>query len=697
MAVTGDINEFLNKIDDDFVSCPICREQYKDPKILPCLHTFCQRCLITSVKKHGDLKCFTCQRTCQLSDGDVQELTSNLFMKSLVDLIVERRRLQLQTIQIVCESCDKEETTKVCLECPQYFCDTCMDTGHNRMKALRSHRVVPVCTECTIIEHKNPEHSYRDLKDAAGEYRRQLEQTVQTLKDKEKNELHIKQGIKENIKRGISERCDREKKKVEERTEEIIGKVRQEEKRLKEELEQQYELRLKHLAEEIDDLKVNRENISDTCTYVDTLMHHGNDVHMLSTKQLTTARADELVAMEFETNDYIKSDVEFISCDKMDKNDRLGEIRCDVDVRKCTIEIIPKQIIKGESVDIVVTTNDNLGRPVLPRQPIKVKPDPPLEKLSMVDNCDGTHVVTINGTSAGEYRVTMEINNQPIPGSPIEIHVTEGLVKTLGCKCSKDEQFNNPKGVAMNNDGNIAVADTDNNRVQIIDIDSRKCLKTFKFPGYKYNFIPYDVAVSADNDYYMTDQGNNQIVISNDNGECKGCFGHNDLDEPCGISISPVNGNVYVTNYKPSKVIIYTPNGRQLRVIRGKVKGHEYLYGPRYITINDLGMIFVSDSRQCIQVFNAKFEFLYTCGSKGNGDGQFSFITGVYANDKYVYACDYGNNTVQKFDICGSFLCRIDNYSDGLKCPEGIVLTNDTPQKIVVVDYGHNCIRIFVE
>ncbi|XP_077985391.1 E3 ubiquitin-protein ligase TRIM45-like [Glandiceps talaboti] len=737
MAVTGDINEFLHKIDDNFVSCPICRKQYKEPKILPCLHTFCQQCLIHYVKKHGDLKCSTCQRTCQLPDGGVKVLTTNLFMKSLVDLIVERRRLELNMKELICDVCKtyiKEKQTlssKVCIDCSHHFCDTCIDTEHKRTNTMCSHRMVtideyqktnipakfqnpghctrhrkhemeffcdtcqvPVCTECMISEHKVPKHAYRDLKDAAGEYRGQLEQTVHTLKEKEQNVLAFKHDIKEKpetIRTKTLNSCNTEQQKVEERAEEIIRKVRQEEKRLKDELQHKCDLRLKDLDKEIDEpdleLTPKHENISSTCNYVETLMHHGNDVHLLSTKQLTTSRVDELVAME------IISDVEFFSCDKMDNSDRVGEIRYNVDVSQCIIKNIPSHILKGDSVDIVMTTKDNLGKPVLPRQPITVKvqkPDASWENLSTVDNYDGTHVVKINGTSAGKHRVTMEINNQPVPPSPFEIRVIK--VKKFGCKGSKGGHFNNPNGVAINKDGNIAVADTDNNRVQIININDGKSLKTLEFPCFQNKFIPYDVAVSADNNYYMTDQGNNQIVISNDTGKYVRSFGHNDLNKPCGITISPVDGNVYVASCKSSKVMIYTPNGsRRVKVIRVN------LYGPRYIIINDLGMIFVSDSHQRIQVFNAKFDFLYTCGSKGSGDGQFSRIRGVYYYDKYVYACDYGNNTVQKFDICGSFLCRIDSDSDGLKGPQGIVLTNGTPQKIVVVDRGNHCIRIFVE
>ncbi|ESO83882.1 hypothetical protein LOTGIDRAFT_132592, partial [Lottia gigantea] len=36
-----------------FLCCKICNEEYRQPKYLPCLHSFCKTCLIDYVKQNS--------------------------------------------------------------------------------------------------------------------------------------------------------------------------------------------------------------------------------------------------------------------------------------------------------------------------------------------------------------------------------------------------------------------------------------------------------------------------------------------------------------------------------------------------------------------------------------------------------------------------------------------------------------------
>ncbi|CAF0953479.1 unnamed protein product [Brachionus calyciflorus] len=74
---------------DDILNCSICLDRYKEPKILPCHHSFCAEC-INRLKINGSVTCPNCRlvhdaskdflndfRTNQLLDLKNQELTQN--------------------------------------------------------------------------------------------------------------------------------------------------------------------------------------------------------------------------------------------------------------------------------------------------------------------------------------------------------------------------------------------------------------------------------------------------------------------------------------------------------------------------------------------------------------------------------------------------------------------------------------------
>ena len=52
-------NAVSKKLAEHF-ECTVCMEQFKKPKVLPCLHTFCMMCLQKLLKKQGSDHIITC-------------------------------------------------------------------------------------------------------------------------------------------------------------------------------------------------------------------------------------------------------------------------------------------------------------------------------------------------------------------------------------------------------------------------------------------------------------------------------------------------------------------------------------------------------------------------------------------------------------------------------------------------------------
>ena len=72
------------------VNCPICLEELKDPRSLPCLHSFCFQCLqgLYEDKNPGDdVSCPVCRKRFQIPQGGLNSLPLNFFLQNLIEAI----------------------------------------------------------------------------------------------------------------------------------------------------------------------------------------------------------------------------------------------------------------------------------------------------------------------------------------------------------------------------------------------------------------------------------------------------------------------------------------------------------------------------------------------------------------------------------------------------------------------------------
>ncbi|XP_070556593.1 tripartite motif-containing protein 2-like [Ptychodera flava] len=339
------------------------------------------------------------------------------------------------------------------------------------------------------------------------------------------------------------------KRKVRKQKDALIDKIEKEERKLIEMLDTNCSLQVKVLESDISDLELKYENLISTCSFTEALMHHGNAAQLVSKSTSVIAKLEELVSTD--TKPSMEHEVvEFLPSDDITTDGMLGSVRSDVCISQCTVDNIPKCLLKGESINLQITTKDRSGKPVIPRQAVEVtltKPDGSKTNLDVTDNRDGTHTVTANTDMDGKYQVAMTIGDRPVPGSPFEIPVIKGLVKRWK-KGNKKGEFNTPNGLTINKYGDLVVTDVLNYRTQIIDFDGN-WKKLFEYTQFEENFLPIDVAVLIDDRYFMTDKKNKQVVVSDEDGKVITTFGQNELKYPRGISISPLDGAVYVSDW----------------------------------------------------------------------------------------------------------------------------------------------------
>jgi sugar lactone lactonase YvrE len=191
----------------------------------------------------------------------------------------------------------------------------------------------------------------------------------------------------------------------------------------------------------------------------------------------------------------------------------------------------------------------------------------------------------------------------------------EGVTNMFdGGRGSDKGQFDGPTGLAVDANGNILVADTNNGRIE--------------------KFSPTGIFLST-----MGIKG----------------IGYGQLGAPNGIGIDRA-GNIYVADASKHVVEKLAPDGAVTAEWKGPAPG---FYGPRRIAIGPDESIYVVDQGHTrIVKLSLDGKVLTVWGSKGTGDGQFDDPTSVAIDptSNKVYVADPINKRIQMFDANGKFL-----------------------------------------
>jgi sugar lactone lactonase YvrE len=189
---------------------------------------------------------------------------------------------------------------------------------------------------------------------------------------------------------------------------------------------------------------------------------------------------------------------------------------------------------------------------------------------------------------------------------------------------SRDGLFRTPTDTAVDGAGNVYVADRDNSRVQKFDGRGDYLAKWGSAGAGDGQFATLrGIATDAAGNVYTTEIGNfdtdpaNRVQKFDSSGSFVTTWGGGGTDPgqftfAYGIAVSPVNGQVYVTD--GSRIQRFQPDG----------------------------------------------SFVSAWGTPGSGAGQFSGLRGIGISSTSgdVYVADTGNNRIQRFASDGSFITQ---------------------------------------
>jgi len=212
---------------DDVTECSLCLNVLTDARCLPCIHTFCLKCLQDYAKNNkpkDKVPCPFCREDFTVPEGGLAKLRRNYFVEKVLE--VKKLVSWSSDDYVECDTCSEESNTLdrnperkaviFCMDCSQNMCKRCFSC-HKKCKATTMHKTVglnerydtedlllkfpenrcekhgdktielyccecklAMCVMCFLKGHKT--HNCIDVKEAADELTKQLDGDIIDLR-----------------------------------------------------------------------------------------------------------------------------------------------------------------------------------------------------------------------------------------------------------------------------------------------------------------------------------------------------------------------------------------------------------------------------------------------------------------------------------------------------------------------------------
>ena len=684
----------LKKLADQ-LTCGICLESYTDPKLLQCFHVFCKKCLeqIAARGQQGQpLVCPNCRGTTQIPPNGISRLQGAFHIHHLFEIQDALKKIKAPQ-RMKCEKCKKRNATSYCRDCGKFICEVCTEV-HETWEDFESHEVIGldqlegdvmklvppkkmtmycskhkgkelelycetcgelICHNCTVRLHEG--HRYDLVSDTFEKHKSEFVSHLQPVKQHLDT---VNQAIE-----GLDVRCHQitdQRMATEANIHKTIRQLHEALEVRKTELISQLDgitqQKLKNLAAQRDQFELVQTQLSSCLDFVSESLRTGSEGEILAMKKPVVKQIKEVTA-EFRPDTLVPrelADIWFTSSAEVGAAcQQFGKVyTCPVSPEKCYATGKGLQVATdGEETTATLHVVDQEGRECdklishVSCELISCS-DATTVKGSVKRTDKNKYEIRYKPTTRGRHQLHVRVEGEHIKESPFTVTVKLPIAE-LGTPIRTIGGLINPWGVAVNENGQIIVAEYGRHCISIFGRDREK-IKTFG-------------------------------TLGSDRGQ---------FNKPHGVAIDK-DGNILVVDGSNHRIQKFTADGQFLTSVGTYGSGPLQFSIPEGIGISERNRIYVCDcDNHRVQILNADLTFHSSFGSKGSGNGQFQFPWGVaFDSTGNVYIADYGNHRIQVFTEDGHFLRRFGKYGQGdgeLNYPSSVTIDSD--------DIVHVCERI---
>ena len=711
------------------MTCEVCSEHYTDPLMLPCLHSFCKKCLIKAKEKQGSadtsLKCPTCDTSVNLPDGKIEGLTQNLWLVQQVKEASVKDKMSKKE-STLCEQCSDDTAVTFCCECWLFMCDFCK-TAHKRIKSTSQHKLVNmgkesapqlstempnmkqqalfciqhsekltyyckdcdklVCQICLNIHHKS--HNYNYYVDEGDTARKALKESVascdgviplvtEAIANGEKMLEQIATH-REEIRQEIKEKFEELKAALDKRCNDLLT-----------ETEEIASAKRNFVKKQLDGFRKLVKQVSCGRDLASSVSERTDPGEVLSVKKLITNQLEECIEeykklpLEIEDKGAILTHLDTSTLSKgINEFGSVSEVH--VDPAAYSIDsglAIPLATVKKKR-KFKVSLPAGIDKASSYLKGSFIKSDGSKEEGRVVIVTDNnTAIVSCTPQSIGGYELSVTIRGHHIKGSPYQLSVKAPRDYTT---LTNQRSFNvgsGTRGVAVHSNGEVFASSHDG-FVQVFSEDGTAVRRIgSKGNGNGQFDCPFGLLLVGDRLYVSDDNLRRVQYFSATTGQYIGQFGSNgngngQFSRPFGMSTDG-KGNILVADFNNKRVQVFKEDGTFVQVIHCDGTATDVAVdneGKIHVTIHNQNrvQVFSPDGKTHLDTYSNPAGNFNNPASIAIDDEGYIF---VLSSNGYLYVWSLDRKQVKLIS--------------GLSFPWGVALDKDG--YIYVADYSNNCI-----
>ena len=741
MAVSiGYKGKSLEELERD-ITCTVCQEHYTEPKVLPCLHYYCKKCILRLALTNQPFPCPECCKETILPEGGVDELRTAFFVHRMEAMYSTVERIHGK-VEVKCEGCTSgSNAISFCRQCTAFICKACVEP-HQRMKMFKGHNVVSmldlkvgkvkatinikvtdypvkckvhkkhlklycfdcdrlICRDCTVKDHRD--HNFEFSTVSAPQTKEKIMRMLEPLrKVAESLSLAVEevQITKQEVEaQGISVAST-----IQSSFDELFEMMKKHKQEMLDKAEELVQVKMDKLSVQEKELSLAGSEVNSVVDYTERFMRHSSDNEVMSMH----ADIRSQIKREIEGHDKADRIMEPVEEADMGVEVRCAEVLQQLCQNKITQLVLdPAQCtVRGEGVkttevhqmaEVTLTTkltNNKISRcsaEVLGQ--LKSLYNTSVVKCDVGQSGPGKYRIQYTPTVRGRHELTVSVNGQQIAGSPFPVFVSIPPTQ-LGRPVQVWDGLKVVCGIAFNSLGQVIVL---KGHDPILALYNKQTM--FKSVNRDYlqlrNREIGCLAVDDEDNIYVTAIGACSFLkVSKDGRIIKKV---EVLNTSSYLGVTLLGEEVMLCDSgRNGTIVVYDRDLNYLRKIT-----EESMVNVRDISADSHGNLYITDRRnRCIHVLDHHGDLLRSFGCDNNSVNVLTRPLGLHVAGQFVYVCNNGqvndNHNVSVFTIEGGYVTTFGHKgSSAGQFNVPIAVCVDSDGFVYVCDKYNNRIQIF--